>query len=254
MVRTTRRLAPGEGLTVVAELPSAAVDPPSEAQLLWYRLYDNRAWIFGRLGLLARARLLFRRLAKRSDAIPRAALSSRCFIRRRTFRRRLPTTSTIGVSAATGGAPSRRPPCRSRCAAFYASMTASGTLTLKAIGKEAPGRLPVGERVVLDWVNGQGGLAIISNAHGESIAKVGDKFTKSIELENRNRFFRRNLGYVLAGLAITAAVIGGVLAFGGLQDKDIGGPRRLCVFRLHRWNVPNSGGPDRFFRARASMH
>jgi hypothetical protein len=46
----------------------------------------------------------------------------------------------------------------------------SGTLTLKAIGKEAPGRLPVGERVVFYWVNGQGGLAIISDAHGESIA------------------------------------------------------------------------------------
>ena len=97
----------------------------------------------------------------------------------------------------------------------------SGTLTLKAIGKEAPGRLPVGERVVFDWVNGQGGLAIISDAHGESIARVGDRFTKSIERENRNRFFRRNLGYVLAGLAITAAVIGGVLAFGGLQDQDL---------------------------------
>ena len=97
----------------------------------------------------------------------------------------------------------------------------SGTLTLKAIGKEAPGRLPVGERVVFDWVNGQGGLAIISDAHGESIARVGDNFTKSIERENRNRFFRRNLGYVLAGLAITAAVIGGVLAFGGLQDQDL---------------------------------
>ena len=75
--------------------------------------------------------------------------------------------------------------------------------------------------MVLDWVNGQGGLAIISDAHGESIAKVGDRFTKSIERENRNRFFRRNLGYVLAGLAITAAVIGGVLAFGGLQDQDL---------------------------------
>ena len=51
MVRTTRRLAPGEGLTVVAELPSDAVSPPSESQLLWYRLYDNRAWIFGGIGL-----------------------------------------------------------------------------------------------------------------------------------------------------------------------------------------------------------
>lgn len=51
MVATTRRLAPGEGLTVVAELPSDAVEPPSESQLLWYRLFDNRAWIFGGIGL-----------------------------------------------------------------------------------------------------------------------------------------------------------------------------------------------------------
>ncbi len=100
-------------------------------------------------------------------------------------------------------------------------MTSSGTLALKATGKKAPGRLPVGERSVLDWVNGQGGLAIISDAHGASIAKVGDSFTKSIERENRNRFFRRNLGYVIAGLAMTAAAIGGVLVFGGLQDQDL---------------------------------
>ena len=50
MVATTRRLARGEGLTVVAELPSNAVDPPSESQLLWYRLHalqkarQGRAW------------------------------------------------------------------------------------------------------------------------------------------------------------------------------------------------------------------
>src|SRR5262249_59679350 len=84
-----------------------------------------------------------------------------------------------------------------------------------------PAKLPVGERAIFDWVNGQGGLATISDAHGASIAKAGDNFTKSIERENHNRFFRRNLGYALAGLAMTAAVIGGVLAFGGLQDQDL---------------------------------
>src|SRR5262249_38428434 len=83
-----------------------------------------------------------------------------------------------------------------------------------------PAKLPVGERAIFDWVNGQGGLATISDAHGASIAKAGDNFTKSIERENHNRFFRRNLGYALAGLAMTAAVIIGVLTFGGLQDQD----------------------------------
>ena len=41
----------------------------------------------------------------------------------------------------------------------------SGTLTLKAIGKEVPAKLPVGERAIYDWVNGQVGVAIISDAH-----------------------------------------------------------------------------------------
>jgi hypothetical protein len=220
MVRTTRRLAPGEGLTVVAELPSSAVDPPSEAQLLWYRLYDNRAWIFAGVGLLVVLGYYFvaweavGRDPKGGPVIPlfhpppniSPALAN--YIHDWGFGRdRWRAFTAAALSLAVRG--------------LLRFDDSSGTLTWKAIGKEAPGRLPVGERVVLDWVNGQGGLAIISDAHGESIAKVGDRFTKSIELENRNRFFRRNLGYVLAGLAITAAVIGGVLAFGGLQDQDL---------------------------------
>lgn len=99
-----------------------------------------------------------------------------------------------------------------------------GSLTLKAVGKEpsgGTGKLPVGEGAILNWVKGQGGVAIISSDHGTSVAKVGDKFTESIETENRNRFFRHNLGYVLAGLAMTAAVVIGVITFGGLQDQDI---------------------------------
>ena len=39
----------------------------------------------------------------------------------------------------------------------------------------------MGEGAILDWVNGQGGVAIISSDMGTSIAKVGDNFTESIE-------------------------------------------------------------------------
>src|SRR5215510_6342415 len=41
-VETTRRLAPGEGLTVVAEIPAEAIDPPTQKTLLWYEVFDNR--------------------------------------------------------------------------------------------------------------------------------------------------------------------------------------------------------------------
>jgi hypothetical protein len=220
MVATTRPLASGEGLTVVAELPSGAVDPPSESQLLWYRLYDNRAWIFAGLGLLAVLGYYFvawravGRDPKGGTVIPlfhpppniSPALAN--YIQDWGFGRdKWRAFTAAALSLAVRG--------------LLRFDDASGTLTLKATGKEAPGRLPIGERAVLDWVNGQGGLAIISDAHGASIAKVGDSFTKGIERENRNRFFRRNLGYVIAGLVMTAAAIGGVLLFGGLQDQDL---------------------------------
>ena len=61
-VETTRRLAPGEGLTVVAEVPASAVDPPNANKLLWYEIFDNRQWIFGGIGLCVGADLLPRRL------------------------------------------------------------------------------------------------------------------------------------------------------------------------------------------------
>src|SRR4029077_1730707 len=220
MVATTRSLAPGEGLTVVAELPTAAVDPPSESQLLWYRLKDNRAWIFAGLGLLVVLGYYFvawemvGRDPKGGAIIPlfhpppniSPALAN-CIHNWGLGRDKWRAFTAAALSLAERG--------------LLRFDDSSGTLTLKAIGKEVPARLPVGERAVLDWVNGQGGLAIISDDHGESIGKVGDNFTKSIEAENRNRFFRRNLGYVIAGLAMTIAVVIGVIAFGGRRDQDI---------------------------------
>ena len=104
------------------------------------------------------------------------------------------------------------------------------TLTLRATGRQPAGgfsALPPGEGVIFSWVN-VGGSATIDKAHGEDVAKVGKSFTEGIEAENRNRFFRRNLGYVVAGLALTAAVVVGLVQFGGLQDQDIS----IMVFML----------------------
>ena len=81
--------------------------------------------------------------------------------------------------------------------------------------------MPACEDTILSWVKGQGGSATISDAHSHAVAKVGENFTKSIEAENRGRFFHRNLGYVMACFAMTIAVIVGVIVFGGLQEQDI---------------------------------
>ena len=222
-VETTRRLAPGEGLTVVAEIPASAVDPPNANKLLWYEIFDNRQWIFGGIGL---ALVLIYYLAAWM-AVGRD-----------------PSGGTIiplfyppkGISPALANYIRDWGFGREKWRAFTAAALSlavrgllhfddrGGSLTLKATGKQPPegfGGLPAGEGAIMTWVRDEGGAATISSAHGYAVEKVGEAFTKSIERENRNRFFRRNLGYVVAGLALTAAAVFSVVTFGGLQDQDI---------------------------------
>jgi hypothetical protein len=222
-VETTRRLAPGEGLTVVAEVPAAAVDPPSDAALLWYRILDNRAWIFGGIGFLIvlgyylAAWEAVGRDPKRGTVIPlfeppkgiSPALAN--YIRDWGFgREKWRAFTAAALSLAVRG--------------LLRFDQSGDTLTLKSTGKAPPGgfgALPAGESAIWTWVNEHGGVAIINKDNGESVAKVGDKFTSSIESENKNRFFRRNLGYAIAGIAMTFLVIVGVARFGGLQENDV---------------------------------
>jgi hypothetical protein len=51
---------------------------------------------------------------------------------------------------------------------------------------------------------------------------VSSSFQSSIERENKTKFFRRNLGYFVGGLVLTALIFAGVLAFGGLPEADLG--------------------------------
>jgi hypothetical protein len=221
-VETTRRLAPGEGLTVVAALPGGTVEPPSQGTLLWYEFLDNRAWILGGIGFLV---VLIYYLAA-WEAVgrdPKAGPIIPLF------------HPPDGVSPALANYIHKWGLGREKWRAFTAaslSLAVRGllhfdqqgkALTLTSSGHQPEGgfgKLPPGERAIFSWVN-IGGVATIDKAHGEEVAKVGDSFTKAIEEENRNRFFRRNLGYVIAGLVMTGAVVFGVVAFGHLQEKDL---------------------------------
>jgi len=49
---------------------------------------------------------------------------------------------------------------------------------------------------------------------------IGSQFKERVEKENRDKFFRKNVGYFFAGLALTVAVVVGVLVFGGLREED----------------------------------
>ncbi len=221
-IRTTRPLAAREGLTVVAALPAAAVSPPGSSTLLWWSILDNRRWIFGGLGFVLVLGYYF--LAWRAVG-------------------RDPRPGTIiplfhppkGISPALANYIHRWGFGRQQWRAFTAaalSLAVRGlirfdegdkSLTLESTGKKPEGgmaALPPGERTILDWVNGQDGVARIDRANGGKVATVGSRFTTSIENENSSRFFRRNLGYVVFGAVLTVFVVIGTVVFGGLRDVD----------------------------------
>ncbi len=220
-VETTRRLAPGEGLTVVAAVPDGAVEPPTKNMLLWWEVLDARRWMLAGLGfILVLGYYFFAWRAVGRD--PRAGVIIPLFH---------PPT---GISPALANYIHDWGLGRHKWRAFTAAILSLAVrglvrvdqqgdkLTLTGTGQQPTGgplQLPPGERAIFSYVS-VGGKTVIDKDHASSVAALDKNFTSSIESENKGRFFRRNLGYVLAGLAMTAVVVLAVVMFGGLRDED----------------------------------
>lgn len=220
-VSTTRRLAPGEGLTVVAALPASAVDPPSANTLLWYELFDNRDWIIAGIGFLAVLIYYFAgweafgRDPKSGTIIP-------------LFH------PPAGISPALANYIHNWGLTREKWRAFTAASLSlavrglvlldhsGGGLTLKITDKPPQADPPLApeERAIVTKLQTNGGTIVVDKAHAVTVADLANKFTTAVVTMNRNRFFRRNLGYVTFGVLMTGAVVAAIVAFGGLQDTD----------------------------------
>ncbi len=217
-VSTTRLLAPHAGLTVVAEIPAGAVEPPNE-NYYWFK--DNRHWIIGGIGFVAvviyylMAWSAVGRDPRRGTIIP-------------LFH------PPKGVSPGLANYVHNWGFGRDKWRAFTAAAISLATrglvlfddkdegLRLKATGKQPAETLPPGEAAIFDWVKtSPGGEAQITKTNGTAVAKVGDDFTESIVKENKGKFFKRNLGWMLVGVVMSAIVIGGIIATGSLQDEDL---------------------------------
>jgi len=222
-VVTTRRLGPGEGLTVVAEIPPGAVEPPSGATGLWYAFLDHRHWILGSLGF-GLVLIYYAAAWSAAGRDPRGGVIIPLF------------HPPKGISPALANYVHNWGFGREKWRAFTAAALSlavrglirfdddSGTLRLTTGRQPAGGidTLPPGERAIFAWVTGsQAGNAAIDRANGSAVASIGTKFTESIERENKSKFFRRNLGYVIAGLALTAGAIVVTAVFGGLSETDL---------------------------------
>ena len=223
-VETTRPLAPGEGLSIVAEIQADAVDEPSGTRRARYFLRDYRGWIIGGLGLLA----VLGYYAAAWNAVGRD-----------------PKGGTIiplfhppeGVSPALANYIHNWGYGANAWRAFTAAALSlavrglllfdeekKGELTLERTSEQPKGgygSLPPGERAVLQWVEEEGGRAAINKANGKAVAAAGTKFKRSVEAENRGKFFRRNTLWFIGGLALTIVVFVLLFALGGVRESDL---------------------------------
>ncbi|MCD6732079.1 MAG: DUF2207 domain-containing protein [Burkholderiaceae bacterium] len=233
---STRTLQPGEGLTVVAELPAGAVAAPSRTQQVGYAMLDYRRYLLaglGMLGVFAFYLIAWRAVGRdppKGTIIPLfhppAGISPAlaAYIRNWGWKNGWREFTAAAVSLAVKG--------------LVVIDDREGALTLKRVvaGTDAPGAgaagsgatvesaaaLPAGERALLAWVDARAGTARIERASGESLVSALARFKTAIEKDNRGRFFRRNLGYFAAGIALTALAVGTILRFGYVDDDEIG--------------------------------
>jgi uncharacterized membrane protein YgcG len=218
VAETTQRLASREGFTIVVELPAEAVQPPSRATQFWYLLFDNRNWIFGGLGLLfvlgyyAFAWRAVGRDPKRGTVIPlfhppeKVSPALANYVRNWGFSDQWRAFTAAALSLAVRG--------------LLVFDDRDGNLTLRATGRAPNGNLPPAELAILQWVQGRSGSVAISSENGAAVAEIVKQFRSRIEGESKNRFFRRNFGYFLAGAGLTALTIVGIMIFGGLDQEE----------------------------------
>ena len=220
-VRTTRRLAPGEGLTLVAELPPGLVAPPTQAQKLEYLYLDNRLYLLGGFGLavVALFYLLVWRAVGRDppkgiviplfEPPPGVSPALAGYVRHWGWSRDWREFTAAALSLAVKGL-------------IVFDDSGNGLILKRRQSGDAAPALPSGERALLAWIDGAGGVASIDKANGERLATGLKAFRSAIEAENRNRFFKRNLGWFGAGLALSLAAIWVVFASSDLVGGDSG--------------------------------
>jgi hypothetical protein len=222
-VNTTRTLAPRQGLSVALEIPAGLVSPPTGIHPFLYWLSDNRRIAIAVLGFLG----VLGFYAVTWNAVGRD-----------------PPQGTIiplyyppeGISPELAGYIDNWGWSEGGWRNFTAATVSLATkglvvfddsgddIVLTLTDKPEPtgaDRLPSGEQVIYDWVKRRDGRLVINKVNGPSLASTFSSFKSRIETENRDKFFKRNLGYFAVGVVLTALAFAAVLFFGGLSEGEI---------------------------------
>jgi uncharacterized membrane protein YgcG len=217
--RTTQPLGPGEGLTIVMSLKKGIIAPPTDAQMraAWWQ--DNLAAILAGVGLVLVALYyawIWRRVGADPDGgvvVPRwdppetASPALVNYIDNRGF-------SDGGWTALSA-------------AALNLAVTGrvviedlKNGLVLAATGKAPAGKakLPTGEAALMSAIERADGRLVIDREHGSAVQKAGDAFRKAMEGEHRDKYYKANLGAIIAGVVVSVLFIVAILGLANLDD------------------------------------
>ncbi len=221
MFTTTRRLQPGEGLTIAIKMPKGSIDRPSASteRLWWFR--DNLAIIIAIAGLVivvlyySRAWLKVGRDPARGVMVPRwdapdgisPALVN--YIDNRGFSGEGWTAlSAAALNLAVGG--------------HVVLEDLKNSLVITSTGKAKAGRLQTGEAALLKAVEDQGGKLVIDKANGKIVQKAGADFRSAMEREHRGKYYKANTVYVVGGVVLSVLFLLAIFLFGNLDEENIG--------------------------------
>ena len=221
MFTTTRRLQPGEGLTIAIKMPKGSIERPSASteRLWWFR--DNLAAIIAIAGLVivvlyySHAWLKVGRDPTRGVMVPRwdapdgisPALVN--YIDNKGFSGEGWTAlSAAALNLAVGG--------------HVVLEDLKNSLVITRTGKARAGRLPTGEAAHLKAVDDQGGKLVIDKANGKIVQKTGADFRSAMEREHRGKYYKANTAYVVGGVVLSVLFLLAIFLFGELNEENIG--------------------------------
>ncbi|MEK1926563.1 MAG: DUF2207 domain-containing protein [Rhizobium giardinii] len=221
MFTTTRRLQPGEGLTIAIKMPKGSIERPSASteRLWWFR--DNLAAIIAIAGLVivvlyySRAWFKVGRDPARGVMVPRwdapdgisPALVN--YIDNKGFSGEGWTAlSAAALNLAVGG--------------HVVLEDLKNSLVITSTGKARAGRLPTGEAALLKAVEDQGGKLVIDKANGKIVQKAGADFRSAMEREHRGKYYKANTAYVVGGVVLSVLFLLAIFLFGELDEENIG--------------------------------
>jgi uncharacterized membrane protein YgcG len=218
---TTRRLEPGEGLTIAVKMPKGSIDPPSTSQEKLWWLYDNLAPVIAIAGLVIVALYYSRMWLKvgrdpaRGVMVPRwdapdgisPALVN--YIDNKGFSGEGWTAlSAAALNLAVGG--------------YVVLEDLKNSLVITATGKAKAAKLPTGEATLLKAVEGQGGSLAIDKPNGKIVQKAGADFRSAMEREHRGKYYQANTAYVVGGIVLSVLFLLVIFLFGNLDEESIG--------------------------------